>query len=478
MSPGRMYEEAEAPYPWKRLVLGGAVVLIAGIGCVAALTAYLGTLPSDMRRLSNTYAARVEGELRFGSIPLRDIRREPSVLHQNEDALWLESAFQARLPAGMRIDAAVEILRRSLEDGPLEVRAPGANLLGGQSEVICSLKGRTIARITIIPEEEAADSQAFAAPLPGGPAVENRGSQTEPTKELDSEASRQEPAADAAHSAAAPRNASDPQTPGGRRLAKVLPMLDELPLESVHAPEPAPHAFAGMPPIDLDGPPLVALVVDDGGYGGEATKKILGMQAPLTLAVLPFAPYSVRTAQQAAAKGFEVILHMPMEALDEAHTYPGSITTDMSQQQVAAVLKTALDDVPGAAGVNNHTGSLYTADSGAMDRFSRALAPTQLFFLDSGTTSGTVAFERAAQAGLAARRQDMFLDNRPERDYILGQADKLAAVARERGAAVGICHFRPATAEALPAVVGRIEAAGAVIVPLSRVMPEKPESSR
>lgn len=246
-----------------------------------------------------------------------------------------------------------------------------------------------------------------------------------------------------------------------------LPTYDQLPRDfEGHEPPPAPERPTGA----YDGPPRVALIVDDGGYGGEPTEEILALDPVLTLAVLPFAPHSRETAEAAAARGFELMLHMPMESADPSATYPGGLTVSMTPEEVGEATREALADVPGIAGVNNHTGSRYTEDEAAISAFLSALDPNALYFVDSRTSPKSRAYETAVRLGFPALSRDVFLDNRDDRQAILRQTDELIERAQAHGAAIGICHFRPVTASVLGDVLDRLEAAGIEVVPVSQLM--------
>lgn len=275
-----------------------------------------------------------------------------------------------------------------------------------------------------------------------------------------------------------PESLDSPEPTPRRRIAAMeeemysalrddLPTYDQLPRDfEGHEPPPAPE----RPTSAYEGPPRVALIVDDGGYGGEPTEEILALDPVLTLAILPFAPHSRETAEAAAARGFELMLHMPMESADPSATYPGGLTVSMTPEEVREATREALADVPGIAGANNHTGSRYTEDEAAISAFLSALDPNALYFVDSRTSPKSRAYETAARLGFPALSRDVFLDNRDDRQAILRQTDELIERAQAHGAAIGICHFRPVTASVLGEVLDRLEAAGIEVVPVSQLM--------
>ena len=111
--------------------------------------------------------------------------------------------------------------------------------------------------------------------------------------------------------------------------------------------------------------PRIAIVIDDFGYSLNNVDQVLIIKEQVTFSVLPHLKYSRQIAGAAKSKGYEVILHMPMEAnRKDIQPEKDTITTSMSSKEVTAKLKAALDSVPGATGVSNHTGSKATRTRG------------------------------------------------------------------------------------------------------------------
>ncbi len=61
----------------------------------------------------------------------------------------------------------------------------------------------------------------------------------------------------------------------------------------------------------------------------------ISLPGPIACAFLPSGPYTAALARKAHASSKEIMLHLPMQALDHAHEHvePGALTIDMSQQQ-------------------------------------------------------------------------------------------------------------------------------------------------
>ena len=186
--------------------------------------------------------------------------------------------------------------------------------------------------------------------------------------------------------------------------------------------------------------PTLALIVDDLGYSLEHGRRAIALPGPVTVAVLPFAPNTTTLAKLAAAEGTDVILHEPMQAAEETPSVPGTLTATMSDADLRRQFQRALADVPQAIGVNNHTGSLLTAQRAPMLALMAELRVHGLFFLDSRTTPDTVARDVAIEEGVPATRRDVFLDHVVDADDIAAEFEHAILIARRQGHAVLIAH--------------------------------------
>lgn len=216
--------------------------------------------------------------------------------------------------------------------------------------------------------------------------------------------------------------------------------------------------------------PRAAIIVDDGGYGTLASDAILTMDTRLTLAILPGTPFARETAETARSRGFEVLVHLPLESENGEAAFPDQLTTRMNEEEMQECLDAALANVPGAAGLNNHTGSKFTADADAMERLLHGVKRRGLFFIDSRTTTDTVAETVARELGVPTASRAVFLDNESEPDAIRAQVAALVDAAESGAPAIGICHFRATTAALLPEILRFLETKGVTLVHASELV--------
>jgi uncharacterized protein len=216
---------------------------------------------------------------------------------------------------------------------------------------------------------------------------------------------------------------------------------------------------------------VLAIVIDDVGYSRKNFEAIKRTGIPLTLAVLPGHRYSVEASEFAALNGLDVILHLPMEPVSrnwarEKHTLMSGMSEDETEDMLAA----SLSSTPGTSGVSNHMGSKVTADEKTVNALMRSLKKRELFFLDSLTTPHSICESAAGHYGVPYLRRDVFIDNRPEKDYISGQLMKAGEMALEKGRAIAIGHDRENTIAALKEIAPELKKRGIRFVTLKEMV--------
>ena len=143
----------------------------------------------------------------------------------------------------------------------------------------------------------------------------------------------------------------------------------------------------------------------------------------------------------------------------------------MSSAQIRQLLSAMLRDVPNAAGVNNHQGSLATADLNLMTELMPIIRERNLFFIDSRTTAATIAFDTAQRDGVpCAFRNVPFLDDVQEVAAIRKQLQLAIHGAQEKGDAIAIGHPHPETLRALTELLPEVQAQGVHLVYASELV--------
>ena len=232
--------------------------------------------------------------------------------------------------------------------------------------------------------------------------------------------------------------------------------------QSIQLITPLPKAVAA--PASAPSGPRLAIVVDDLGYDRAQADSLFRLAYTLTVSVLPHEANSGEIAEEAHRRGYQVMLHLPMASTagnkDEAiELHPGMPAADV-EKTFALMLNT----VPYAEGVNNHEGSLGTADQKLMDELMPLLRQHDLFFIDSRTTAATVAETSAHAAGVPTARRNVFLDDEQSVPAIRKQFELAIRDARENGSALAIGHPHPETLQVLGEMLPEAERQGIRLV--------------
>ena len=205
--------------------------------------------------------------------------------------------------------------------------------------------------------------------------------------------------------------------------------------------------------------PKIAIIIDDIGYDKTMAKKFLALNAVLTFSILPYSPYDKSIARSVHSKGYDVMLHLPMEP-DEYPSInpgPGVLLTSMTPDQLIGQLNEDLDTFPFITGVNNHMGSKMTTISPQLNQIFSVLKAKRLFFIDSRTTPDTLCKPTAQLFKVPFAQKDVFIDHKPEREFIRKQIHRLILIAENHGEAVGIAHPHPETYDILREMLPELE---------------------
>jgi len=220
-------------------------------------------------------------------------------------------------------------------------------------------------------------------------------------------------------------------------------------------------------------PPRAAIIIDDIGYSLEAVENAYAVGRPLTVAVLPYANLTEESARLAAACGLEIMLHLPLESNGEnagTKVIEGTIPAGATDEDVRTGVVKCLARVPNARGVNNHAGSATTEKAKSMRPILEVLKERGLYFIDSRTTSASVARQEAAKMGVRAAARQVFIDAESGENAVAEKLRELFRLAKENGRAVGICHPKRESLAALARYVGLADAYGVRLVFASEIV--------
>jgi len=513
------------PHRWGYIAWGTAAVTVGAIACVLFLASATGRTTRDLVPDTRAELNRMDRVLRDNAIPAANITRGTETIRRDGQASWAFMTYTVEIPEEINVEGLTDVLRKRLRREKVTVSIDSEVLRAGH-EIVLAMEDRPFARVRVehrkptqnpvahygLAGERAVDDvvRALRQALPTLPAEKrsvpaprsNRDavwsfvkvdmqlpSQYDPIKSgtalaaLAPEVSTGLAASESSDATVVsvfykglPCGEVSLSHVAGTRVPKV-PGILKLTSAALHIPPSTIVGDAMAPQHDprqkptRSGDPRIAIIVDDGGYYADATDRILALDNGLTLSVLPFAPLSEFTALRGKELGFEIMLHMPMASFNSIHNAPGYIGPDMTPQEIVMRLDAALAAVPTAIGLNNHTGSKYTASVPAMETLLTAVKKRSLYFIDSKTTAQSRALDVALRMNVPTVPRDLFLDNSTDKTSIRARFAELIDMSIEHGTAVGICHFRPNTAAVMEEVLPEIRNRGIQIVHVSQLLP-------
>jgi uncharacterized protein len=224
---------------------------------------------------------------------------------------------------------------------------------------------------------------------------------------------------------------------------------------------------------DLPGP-SIALIFDDFGPNKAIAHRFLNeLNVPITIAVLPWQPFSDEIISMTNQADQTVFLHVPMEPYNPdamGNMADQYLLTWMDDEELLRKTVEMLNDYPDVTGVNNHTGSKMTEDRPAMRVFLSEIRERNLIFIDSRTTAGSVAEEEARSLGIPTASRHVFIDQGYDGGDVKANMRQLADIAKRNGHAIGIGHAIDSTLDQVKDVLPEILQDGVQVVPIESLV--------
>jgi len=229
-----------------------------------------------------------------------------------------------------------------------------------------------------------------------------------------------------------------------------------------------------VPAPARDARPRISVVIDDVGLDRQRTARAIALPAPLTLSFLPYAMDLPRQTEAAHKAGHELLVHVPMEPLRKnLDAGPSPLDIGMGNDEVLQRLRWDLARFDGYVGINNHMGSRFTSDAGALEPVMQELRQRGLLFIDSRTVAHSAGTEVAGKYRVPHAGRDVFLDDEISTPAIAARLGELERVARHNGSAIAIGHPHDQTLDALKGWLRDVPSKGFVLVPVSAIVKER-----
>ncbi len=191
----------------------------------------------------------------------------------------------------------------------------------------------------------------------------------------------------------------------------------------------------------------LAIIIDDVTTKAQFSK-IQNIGFPITMAFLP--PTSIHKDSAKLAQSLTLyMVHLPLEATSKRAEETNTLHVGDDLSTIEERIKELKSLYPNALYYNNHTGSKFTEDDESMDKLMKVIKENHLIFVDSRTSSKSVVKKYATKYGVKYMGRNVFLDNRPSKEYIKNQLLKAIEISKSSGSAIAIGHPYSATIDAL-----------------------------
>lgn len=199
--------------------------------------------------------------------------------------------------------------------------------------------------------------------------------------------------------------------------------------------------------ITKDSRPMLAIVIDDVTLQSQVNKiKDIGYR--VNMAFMP--PTSNHKNSAKIAQSIEnAIVHFPLQASITRFEEENTLKVGDSYEKIEQRVKKVREQYPNVKYTNNHTGSVFTSDEASMDMFIQALKKYDFQFIDSRTTSNSVAKKYTKKHNMPYISRNIFLDNNKDYNYIQTQLKKAIEISKKHGSSIAIGHPYPITMKVL-----------------------------
>ncbi|AJC90948.1 divergent polysaccharide deacetylase [Campylobacter subantarcticus LMG 24374] len=191
----------------------------------------------------------------------------------------------------------------------------------------------------------------------------------------------------------------------------------------------------------------LAIIIDD-----MASHTHVDMLKKTNLRLIPsFFPPDKRHPYTAEfAKDFDFFMvHLPLAAIKYDKAELNTLHPSDDMQKISERVAFVKEQFPKVKFINNHTGSLFTANKQAMEKLFSVFKQNDFIFVDSRTIGNSKAKILANKYNQPYIARDVFLDNEDNIAYIKNQLKQAVDEAVKKGFAIAIGHPREKTFQAL-----------------------------
>ena len=217
----------------------------------------------------------------------------------------------------------------------------------------------------------------------------------------------------------------------------------------------------------------LALIIDDLEISDtEISQRFLRIERPLTFSINPWRASAEKKAREVDGQNQEVIIHLPMEPDSYPRISPGrhAVLVNQSPLQNKRVVQDAVAALPMARGVKNFMGSRATSQRNVMEPVLREVKDSNKYFVDSMTSSRSVAHKTAEQLEIPGGVSWGFLDAEDNQERIAARLDQASLAAMKDGPVILVARARANTLVVLEEKMQRLALRGIQFVHASTLV--------
>ncbi|WP_050742515.1 divergent polysaccharide deacetylase family protein [Deferribacter desulfuricans] len=196
---------------------------------------------------------------------------------------------------------------------------------------------------------------------------------------------------------------------------------------------------------------MLAIIIDDCGNNLKLAKKLANIPYPITFSIIPHLKYSKETAEIARKFNKPVFLHLPMQPKSYPSTDPGmgAIYLNTPKSLIKIIIKKNVESIGKIDGANNHMGSALTESREKMFEVLNELKNYTDIFVDSHTSSKTVAYNVCKKLNMRCGLNNKFIDNIDDKNSIKEILYKSLSLFQKQDKVIIIGHLKENTIEVL-----------------------------
>jgi polysaccharide deacetylase 2 family uncharacterized protein YibQ len=225
--------------------------------------------------------------------------------------------------------------------------------------------------------------------------------------------------------------------------------------------------------------PRIAVLINGMGLSdGVTAEAIKGLPAPISVAYGAYGRNLQDWVERARGAGHEVLLQVPLEPLDYPTNDPGphTLLTTLPPEENMKRLQWLMSRFTGYVGVTNLMGAKFETTQAALTPMLEEIKARGLLFVDDGSVKDSAGSKVAGAIGLDYAAADVQIDAVPSPADIAKALSNLEAVAKERGAAIGVASAKPDTIKQISQWAGQLQGKGIILIPVSAAIRSQRQS--